>query len=100
MRPDMVPGGAEAPPGQTNCWKGPDEDLRHRVGPAPDRLAERCLAEIHQVVQRPTSGQPPPGSLRFDSSVGPPPFSGANRLYGWTRTARTFPGLSLVTRLR
>jgi len=45
-------GAPKRPPDQ-NFWKGPDEDLRHRVGPAPDRLAERCLAEIHQVVQRP-----------------------------------------------
>src|SRR2546421_8619813 len=37
------------------------------------------------------SGQPPPGSLRFDSSVGPPPFSGGNRLYGPTSTAEAFP---------
>ena len=41
-------------------------------------LLPRCLAGFHQMVQRPSNGQPPPRSQKVDYSAGPPPFFGSS----------------------
>src|SRR3954468_978127 len=57
-------------------------DLALTAGWTISRPLERgWLAETRQVVRRPTSDQPPPGSSNL-VSAGPPPFSGAPRLPG------------------
>src|SRR5579883_1473455 len=79
--PDATGGRPRRPPVQALAERNPAGSPR-QAGPGPDSLAERCLAGIHQVVRQPPSGQPPPGSQDFDCADGPPPFSGATRLYG------------------
>ncbi len=71
-------------------WR--EQQFGYRGGPAPGPQAPGCLVGIHQVVQRPPSGQPPPRSQNVDYSAGPPPFFGSPIVPSTRRSGQAFRG--------